>query len=76
MNKNNNGWKIISNVNDRKRIRTTKRIVSTKILAEWNDSPRMEVLLHDMPNHLAIGFDAWLSDIEAEENAKDKGGVR
>ena len=29
-----------------------------------------------MPKHLSEEFDNWLADIEAEENAKDRGGVR
>ena len=69
------GWKIISDDNNRKRIRLKRRIVSTQILAEWSDSPKMEVLLHHMPRDLALQFDHWLNDIEAEENAKDRGGV-
>ena len=48
-----------------------KTIVSTKILVEWSDSPKMEVLLNDMPDFVAIAFDEWLSKIEAEENAKE-----
>ena len=56
--------------------RLTRRIVSTQILVEWSDNPKMEVLLHDMPTDLALQFDHWLEDIEAEENAKDRGGVR
>ena len=51
----------------------SRRIVSTKILVEWSDSPKMEVLLNDMPNFVAIAFDEWLSRIEAEENAKEGG---
>ena len=49
----------------------SRRIVSTKILVEWSDSPKMEVLLNDMPEFVAIAFDEWLDRIEAEENAKD-----
>ena len=72
---NKSGWKIISDDDNRKRIRLKRRIVSTQILAEWSDSPKMEVLLHHMPTDLALQFDHWLDDIEAEENAKDRGGV-
>ena len=73
--KNNIGWEIISDDDNRKRIRLTRRIVSTQILVEWSNNPKMEVLLHDMPTGLALQFDNWLADIEAEENAKDRGGV-
>ena len=73
--KNNIGWEIISDDDNRKRIRLTRRIVSTQILVEWSDNPKMEVLLHDMPKNLSEEFDNWLEDIEAEENAKDRGGV-
>ena len=73
--KNNIGWEIISDDDNRKRIRLKRRIVSTQILVEWSDNPKMEVLLHDMPTDLALQFDNWLADIEAEENAKDRGGV-
>ena len=73
--KNNIGWEIISDDDNRKRIRLTRRIVSTQILVEWSDNPKMEVLLHDMPTDLALQFDHWLEDIEGEENAKDRGGV-
>jgi predicted nucleotidyltransferase len=38
---------------------------------EWSDSPKMEVLLNDMPDFVAIAFDEWLDRIEAEENAKE-----
>tara|TARA_R100001086_G_C11833371_1_gene257185 strand:+ start:1075 stop:1317 length:243 start_codon:yes stop_codon:yes gene_type:complete len=69
------GWEIISDDDNRKRTRLKRRIVSTQILAEWSDSPKMKVLLHDMPTDLALQFDHWLEDIEAEENAKDRGGV-
>jgi len=49
----------------------SRRIVSTKILVEWSDNPKMEVLLNDMPDFVAIPFDEWLTRIEAEENAKE-----
>ncbi len=55
----------------RRKCLMSRRIVSTKILVEWSDNPKMEVLLHDMPNFVALPYDEWLSDIEAEENAKD-----
>ena len=78
--KNNIGWEIISDDDNRKRIRLKRRIVSTQILVEWSDNPKMEVLPrgrngYDMPTDLALQFDHWLEDIEAEENAKDRGGV-
>ena len=43
-----------------------KRIVSTMILVEWRDSPKMEPLFHKMPNDLQQAFDEWLADIEEE----------
>ena len=73
--KNNIGWEILSDDDDRKRMRLTKRIVSTQILVEWSNNPKMKLLLQDMPKHLSEEFDNWLGDIEAEENAKDRGGV-
>jgi|MDTB01.2.fsa_nt_gb hypoxanthine phosphoribosyltransferase len=43
-----------------------RKIVSTMILVEWSDSPKMETLFHKMPNDLQQSFDEWLSDIEEE----------
>ena len=37
--KNNIGWEIISDDDNRKRIRLTRRIVYTQILVEWSDNP-------------------------------------
>ena len=48
-----------------------KQITSTLIKIEWNDKPKMETLTHEMPSDLQTAFDEWLSDIEAEENAKN-----
>jgi len=48
-----------------------KSIVNTKIFVEWNDNPKMEILMNDMPSELAELWDEWLSDIENEENAKN-----
>ena len=45
-----------------------KRIVSTMILVEWNDSPKMETLFHEMPSDLQQSFNDWISDIEEEVN--------
>ena len=45
------------------------RIVSSKVLIEWNDNPKMETVNHDMPDDLAQLFDEWLSSIEYERNA-------
>tara|TARA_R100001082_G_scaffold109844_1_gene88009 strand:+ start:5208 stop:5441 length:234 start_codon:yes stop_codon:yes gene_type:complete len=73
--KNNIGWEIISDDDNRKRIRLKRRIVSTQILVEWSNNPKMKLLSQDMPKNLALQFDNWLEDIEAEENAKDRGGV-
>ena len=74
--KNNIGWEIISDDDNRKRIRLARRIVSTQILVEWSNNPKMKLLSQDMPKNLSEEFDNWLEDIEAEENAKDRGGVR
>tara|TARA_A100000171_G_scaffold45060_1_gene48387 strand:+ start:1540 stop:1815 length:276 start_codon:yes stop_codon:yes gene_type:complete len=43
-----------------------RKIVSTMILVEWNDSPKMETLFHEMPSDLQQSFDDWISDIEEE----------
>ena len=48
----------------------SRRIIGTQILVEWSDSPKLEVLLHDMPSDLQQDFDEWLITIEEEENAK------
>ena len=48
------------------------KIVSSKILIEWNDNPKMEVVLNDMPDGLRQDFDDWLSTIEDERN---EGGI-
>ena len=45
-------------------------IVSSKIYIQWNDEPKMEVVLHEMSEGLAESFDRWLAMIEDEENAK------
>ena len=47
-----------------------RRIVSTRILIQWNDSPKEEVSHHDMPEGVAESYDHWLTLIEDEENAK------
>ena len=47
-----------------------RRIVSTRILIQWNDSPKEEVSHHDMPEGVAESYDRWLAMIEDEENAK------
>ena len=73
--KNNIGWEIISDDDNRKRIRLKRRIVSTQILVQWSNNPKMKLLSQDMPKNLSEEFDNWLEDIEAEENAKDRGGV-
>ena len=49
------------------------RIVSSKILIEWNDNPKMEVAEHEMPSDLQQAFDEWLSTIENERNAMNGG---
>ena len=74
--KNNIGWEILSDDDNRKRMRLKRRIVSTQILVQWSNNPKMKLLSQDMPKNLSEEFDNWLEDIEAEENAKDRGGVR
>ena len=51
---------------DKAKSNRKRKIVSTMILVEWNDSPKMETLFHKMPNDLQQSFDEWLSDIEEE----------
>ena len=46
-----------------------KYIVASQILVEWNDNPKLVVLMNDMPECVRQPFDEWLSDIEREENA-------
>jgi len=46
-----------------------KYIVASQILVEWNDNPKLVVLMNDMPEWVRQPFDEWLSDIENEENA-------
>lgn len=48
-----------------------KTIIATQILIQWNNNPKMEILLNDMPDGLRQDFDEWLSDIEKEENQND-----
>ena len=50
---------------------TPRRITSSRILIQWNDSPKEEICMHDMPHELAESFDRWLSLIEDQENAKN-----
>ena len=45
-------------------------IVSSKILIEWNDDPKMETVHYDMPSDLEQLFDEWLTSIENERNGK------
>ena len=46
-----------------------KYIVASQIWVEWNDNPKLVVLMNDMPEWVRQPFDEWLSDIENEENA-------
>ena len=48
-------------------------IVSTQILLEWNDSPKLVVCWNEMPTHLSMMFDEWLSSIERERNLAEAG---
>jgi hypothetical protein len=62
---------LVNDKGERKRTDgTPRRIVSTRILLHWNDSPKEEICLHEMPHEVAESFDRWLSMIEDEENAK------
>ena len=47
-----------------------RRIVSTRIMIQWNDNPKEEVSHHDMPQGVAESYDHWLTLIEDQENAK------
>ena len=44
------------------------RIVASQILVQWNDDPKMEVVLHDMPSDLEQSFGKWIESIEQERN--------
>ena len=44
------------------------QITATKILVEWNDNPKMEILFNEMPSDLEQSFDKWLKSIEHERN--------
>ena len=46
-----------------------RRIVASQIAIEWNDKPKLVVLMNDMPEWVREPFDEWLRDIENEENA-------
>ena len=48
-------------------------IVSTQILIEWSDSPKLQICLHDMPDGLSQDFQDWLSSIEYERNEEEAG---
>ena len=62
---------LINNKGERMRTDgTPRRITSSRILIQWNDSPKEETSFHEMPIELANSFDRWLSMIEDEENAK------
>jgi len=63
--------KLINDMGNRIRTNNQRRtIVSSKIYIQWNDEPKMEVVLHEMSEGLAESFDRWLAMIEDEENAK------
>jgi hypothetical protein len=63
--------KLINDMGNRIRTDNQRRtIVSSKIYIQWNDDPKMEVAMHEMPPGLAESFDRWLAMIEDEENAK------
>jgi len=48
---------------------TKFNIVSSRIFIEWNDTPKEELVFHEMPNDLQELFDEWLATIEDERNA-------
>ena len=63
--------KLINDMGNRIRTNNQRRtIVSSKIYVQWNDEPKMEVVMHEMSEGLAESFDRWLAMIEDEENAK------
>ncbi len=63
--------KLIKDNGGRKRTDgTPRRIVSSRILIQWNDSPKEEVSYHSMPEGMAESYDRWLAMIEDEENKK------
>ena len=63
--------KLINDMGNRIRTNNQRRtIVSSKIYIQWNDEPKMEVVMHEMSEGLAESFDRWLAMIEDEENAK------
>ena len=63
--------KLINDMGNRIRTDNQRRtIVSSKIYIQWNDEPKMEVVMHEMSEGLAESFDRWLAMIEDEENAK------
>lgn len=55
---------------------TKFNIVSSRIFIEWNDTPKEELVFHEMPNDLQELFDEWLSTIEDERNAMAKKGTK
>tara|TARA_R100001594_G_scaffold150585_1_gene212520 strand:+ start:3219 stop:3425 length:207 start_codon:yes stop_codon:yes gene_type:complete len=52
------------------------KIVASEIYLQWNDKPKMEIALNEMPNDLQQLFDDWLSGIENEYNARFKKNAR
>ena len=63
--------KLINDMGNRIRTDNQRRtIVTSKIYIQWNDEPKMEVVMHEMSEGLAESFDRWLAMIEDEENAK------
>tara|TARA_B100000073_G_C23596087_1_gene518423 strand:- start:537 stop:704 length:168 start_codon:yes stop_codon:yes gene_type:complete len=49
-----------------------KTIVATQIKVEWSDSPKLVVLMDDMPEYVRQPFDEWLSVIEDQENNNER----
>ena len=44
------------------------RIVSSQIRVQWDDNPKLEVVMNEMPSDLEEAFGQWLTEIENERN--------
>ena len=49
-----------------------RTIVANQITIQWNDSPKLVVLMDDMPEYVRQPFDEWLSVIEDRENNNER----
>ena len=43
------------------------QITATKILVEWNDSPKMEILFNEMPSDLEQLYNKWQKVLNMKE---------